>query len=240
MNLAKIAFVLLILSGCVGTTHTEMNIPDTSPVIQEAPAPPKAPVRPPAKPVRTTMTKPPAEVIQQNAPKTPAKPKTLVHSSPTVSKSAGLRGQSVLLWPRLIPSKNVDHLQPTAAALQARTRELIQEAIPGKTIDQRPSPERSCPQGGCEGIGVGVLLLHSGGGCAAIALLSGPGRSTTQLIPWAGSVQLKNNHLPFREPPESHISVRDFVPCDRLLQKLSAKEEDVVREIRTLYQSSQP
>ena len=88
-----------------------------------------------------------------------------------------------------------------------------------------------CPQAGCLGVSVGVLLLHNGQGCAAVALVGGPGRSAVRLIPWVGELSIKRDRVLFRAPPESEVSIRDFVPCVDLGASLAAEEETVAAAI---------
>ena len=74
---------------------------------------------------------------------------------------------------------------------------------------------------------MGVLLVHSRGGCAAVALIASPGKSAAHMVPWIGTVALKGQMVRFRAPPESEVIVRDFVPCDQLVSRLTERESDL-------------
>jgi hypothetical protein len=150
----------------------------------------------------------------------------------TVSTSGGVKGGAVVLWPRVIPSSQADALKPIAAQLQDQMEKLVKQTLPNAPIDKRPAPQRVCPQGGCEGLGVGVLLIHNQNGCAALGLLSSPGRTIISIHPWAGEVELKQTRVEFREPPESQVIVKDFVPCDQLLAHTQANEPNLLTEIK--------
>ena len=78
---------------------------------------------------------------------------------------------------------------------------------------------------------VGVLLTHGGGGCTVLALVSEPGTEPQRIVPWAGIVKLAKEEVPFREYPESQVTVRDSVPCTELLAALSKREAEVVKAI---------
>lgn len=147
-----------------------------------------------------------------------------------VSTSAGEPGGVVVLWPRVVTSGGGD--APEAAEVQRELRGIVERAADARAVDVRPEPQRVCPQGGCRGLAVGAVLLRSGTGCAAVATVSQPGETPTQLVAWAGDVQLRNHNVPFREPPEQHLSVRDFVPCEELTTALLAGEPAVAERVR--------
>lgn len=149
-----------------------------------------------------------------------------------VSASAGEAGGVVVLWPRIIPADAAGARTPQAAALQKKLTGVADVELMGWAQDVRPAPERVCPQAGCKGVSLGVLLVHKAEGCAAVALVSRPGRSAAQLVPWAGKVTVKRDFVPFREPPESEIVVHDFVPCGDLAAALSEKEPAVRAAVR--------
>ena len=157
---------------------------------------------------------------------------TKSRDDPRISRSRGVEGGVVLLWPRIIPGSDFELLEPQAAGLQARLRQMIVQTLPDAPIDTRPSPERVCPKAGCVGISVGVLLLHQEYGCAAIALIGEPGPTPIRLVHWAGRLRVKAERIPFRDYPESYITITDFVPCDQLLNVLNERELDVRNAIR--------
>ena len=154
--------------------------------------------------------------------------------APQISRSRGAEGGVVLLWPRIIPGSAAGESRALAAAVQARLRDMVEEALPGRAIDVRPDPERVCPQGGCEGLSVGALLLREDNGCAVVALIGGPGRAPTRMVPLAGRVRLHTPFVPFREPPESHVTITDFGPCSSLLDDFSAHRGEVEAALRAL------
>ena len=131
----------------------------------------------------------------------------------------------MVLWPRVIPASDAPSTRQAAAQVQAKLTQWVGEALADRAIDTRPEPERVCPQAGCQAMTVGALLVHSGGGCAVVGLISGPGRAPAHLIPWAGTVDLKQPSVPFREFPESQITIRDFQRCGALLEPMALGEE---------------
>lgn len=149
-----------------------------------------------------------------------------------VSASAGGTGDVTVLWPRIIPADPAGARTQQALALQKRLESVADVELMGWGQDVRPAPERVCPQAGCKGLALGVLLVHNGAGCAAVALVSQPGRAPTRLIPWVGELTLKRDMIPFREPPESEVIIRDFVPCTELAQRLSEREPAVKEAVR--------
>jgi len=137
--------------------------------------------------------------------------------APEIARTAGGGDAVVVLWPRIIPKSDAPELERAAALLQQRMRDVVARALPGHAIDVRPAPERVCPQGGCTGVNVGIVLAHSGtNGCAAVAVVSPPGRSPGQLYEWSGRVTFKSPVVPFRDPPESLLSIGDFASCATL------------------------
>jgi hypothetical protein len=206
-----LGILIFLLVGCTAAT-TRMS-PSTERASHEAPPKPSAnpPLRAPATP----------------APVVPAgsTPHDTFKPDVRVSKSGGERNGVTILWPRMIPSGATGHLNPQAIALQDHLTLLTETTLVGRPRDVRPSPERVCPQAGCRGISVGVLLVHTRGGCAAVALVTPPGRSASVLVPWIGRVTLKRDMVRFREPPESQVIIRDFVPCAELSAHLAAGDE---------------
>jgi hypothetical protein len=152
--------------------------------------------------------------------------------APEISRSVGQQGGFVLLWPRVLP-KGDAAARDYASRLQQQLRSIVEKASPGKPVDIRPDPERSCPREGCAATGVSFVFTRDGTSCAAVALVTRPGTSPTQLVPWIGKVRLKQTSVPFREPPEPQISVDDFVECSKLAEKASASEADLIAAIRS-------
>ena len=77
---------------------------------------------------------------------------------------------------------------------------------------------------------VGVLLARAGKGCAAAALISGPGTAPARIVPWIGSISTSRTSVPFREHPESAIDVKDYLPCTSVATAAGA-DDDVVKAI---------
>lgn len=148
--------------------------------------------------------------------------------APEISRSAGVRGGVVALWPRIIPRTATATSRELATAVQRYMVGLIRRTLPNRPIDIRPEPERVCRRAGCEAISVGVLLVRKNAGCVLIGLVSRPGQSPAALIPWLGEVQLKQRTAGFREPPESQVRVLDFAMCDQLPRQLSQKNEALI------------
>lgn len=121
-----------------------------------------------------------------------------------------------MLWTRVIPRSDDPLMATMAADMQAAVAKVVNRVLTGRPSDRRPSPERVCPRAGCVGVAVSALLLHRGGGCAAVLLVSAPGTPEQRLVPWVGGVTLKSPTVPFREAPEGAVSVTDFVKCDRV------------------------
>jgi len=144
---------------------------------------------------------------------------------PRVSTSAGEEGGFVVLWPRVVTAAGTEAFE--GGEVQAALRSIVERVAEGAPIDVRPEPERACPQSGCAGTAVGAVLLKSGSACAVVATVSRAGPTQSHLVTWVGEVELANHNVPFREPPEQHINVRDFLPCAELGTALSANEPDV-------------
>jgi len=138
-------------------------------------------------------------------------------------------GKLTVLWPRIIPSAQADASAELARAAQAEVIAVARRALAGREHDVRPQGERSCPEAGCEGGSVGVLVLRNGEACAAVALVGVPGRGRVRLAAWAGVVELKKYEVEFREPPESSVRVKDFVKCSELVAAMAKPNADVDR-----------
>ena len=160
--------------------------------------------------------------------------------APEISRSVGVQGGVVVLWPRVIPATDAPVPRNAAWAVQRHLAQRVAEALPGRPVDIRPEPERVCPQAGCQGVAVGALVVHHNLGCAVVALVSRPGRSDQVLVPWAGDVQLKQPRVPFREPPESHITVRDFQRCDALGAPLQQRSSQVASALQAAFETQGP
>jgi hypothetical protein len=154
---------------------------------------------------------------------------------PEVSRSRGSAETVVVLWPRIIPAGQAGVSRELAGAIQNHLRNLVSQALPGRAIDVRPEPERVCPQAGCLGPSVGVLFLRDENGCAVLALVSAPGQSSTQMVPWVGLVDARPENVPFRQPPESYVTVKDFsAPCSSVLGLLVDKDAEIIAAIRSV------
>lgn len=140
---------------------------------------------------------------------------------PRISASAGDPDGVLVLWPRVVPAEGADGVSAQAEAMQRALERIAARVLPDRRVEVRPSPERACPAAGCEAVSLGAVLLHSGGGgCAAAAFVSRPGRSPAHLIEWAGGASVRTTTVPFREPPESHLRVSDFGSCETLAAEL--------------------
>jgi hypothetical protein len=152
-------------------------------------------------------------------------------NAPEISRSVGVEGGVVLLWPRVPGARDADSSR-IALGIQRRLSTIIKRALPGRSVDVRPEPERVCPRSGCKAVAVGAVLSRSGNGCAVAALVSAPGESATRIVPWAGNMNLRSPTVPFRQPPEAVISVDDYQSCGALDGDLAAHEADVEAALR--------
>lgn len=146
--------------------------------------------------------------------------------SPEISRSRGEPNGIVLLYPRIIPSSERERLAGTARALQDRLHTMLKEAYPDRPIDVRPAPERVCMRTGCLAPSVGVLIAAQGDNCVAVAIVSDAGQSPQRLMPWAGLLTTALQ-VPFREPPESSLTIHEFVECDTLAEATLEREQRV-------------
>ncbi len=178
----------------------------------------------------TTRASQPAK--DEPATSKPDPPLDTSQMSPKISHSLGQDGGVLLLWPRIIPASDDPAIRSLASSLQGRMNAIIVRASGDRPLDVRPEPERVCPQAGCKATSAGVLLIHHGKGCAAVALIGEPGRSPIKLVPWGGFVTLKSPEVEFRDFPESHVTVGDFAPCDKLIDALFANEAAVEQALR--------
>jgi hypothetical protein len=141
--------------------------------------------------------------------------------APEISRSVGVPSGVVVLWPRIVltrqgPGKPDDATRELARSLQARVADLVKGAAPGKNVDVRPEPERVCPRKGCTAASVGILFAKAGEGCAAVALVSAPGTSPAKLVPWLGAARLTSDSVAFRQQAEEAVRVTDYSKCTSL------------------------
>ena len=153
---------------------------------------------------------------------------------PRISTSRGPEGGVVVLWPRVIPSATAARVSEQARSLQRTLRQIVARARPGVAIELRPEPQRACPQAGCLAIAVSLVLVHREDGCAAAVTVSPPGRVPGRLLAWSHGVQVRSASVPFRSPPESQLSVRDYRRCDSIVSELSQNTEAIEAAIRAV------
>ena len=146
---------------------------------------------------------------------------------PQISHSKGQAGGVVLLYPRIIPSSLAEENSPLASQIQQHVKTSIERALPGRPIDVRPRPERVCPQDGCDGMPINVLFNRNGNSCIVVALIGTPGSNPIKLMPWAGAVEFKSDTVPHRDPPENQVVIKDFVPCDAVIQAMTDNDSFV-------------
>lgn len=159
---------------------------------------------------------------------------------PEISHSKGVSGGVVVLWPRIIPAAIAEENTQLAAQVQAKVRQVVERALPGRPIDMRPKPERVCPKAGCDGVSVNVLFTRNSNACAAIAIINAPGTSPTKLMPWGGSVELKSDTIQFRDMPENFVKIKDYTPCDQLVASMAEADQFIEAAIRAAASSAAP
>lgn len=152
--------------------------------------------------------------------------------APEISRSAGVRGGVVVFWPRIIPRSETVSSRDMASAIQRRLVTLVDHELGDRMVDIRPEPERVCPKKGCQAMTAGALLIRKKSSCVVIGLFSRWGKAPSMLVPWVGEVKLKTNVVPFREPPESQVTVVDWVPCDEVEAQLGTAKEALVKALR--------
>ncbi len=162
------------------------------------------------------------------------------NDAPEISRSVGSANGIIVMWPRIVmsrsgPPKPDAETRAVAGKLQARLAELTRRGAAGKTVEVRPEPERVCPRSGCKAVSVGILLARSGKGCAAAALISGPGTGPARIVPWLAKVSTNRTSVPFREPPEQAVSVSDYVPCASVATA-AGSDEDVAKALSEVLQ----
>jgi hypothetical protein len=166
-------------------------------------------------------------------PQTPPPPPSAdTGDAPEISRSVGVQGGVVILWPRVAKSGDQASID-FAARIQSKLRTLVEKAVPGAPIDVRPEPERVCPKPkGCTAATVSAIVTRKGEACAVVALVSGAGASPQRLVPWAGATKMDALTVAFREPPEPHVKVSDYASCAKIDEELNAHEADVIAAIR--------
>lgn len=201
--------------------------PETTPTTEATEDQPVANTEPSA----STDQPQPATNADGVVPGSPDDPK---YRDKRVSSSAGVEGGVVILWPRIVPATIADENRQLTSSLQQHVRSLVEKTLPGRPLDIRPEPERVCPRTGCKGVSINILFHRNNTGCVAIALINAPGTSDTQMIPWAGGIEFKQGQtsVPFREPPESHVTVKDYALCTGLLETMKAQDAVVANALK--------
>lgn len=146
---------------------------------------------------------------------------------PRVSRSAGEEGGVVVLYPRVMGLP-----EDAPARLQAHMVALVRRIFPNRPIDVRPDPERVCPRDGCLGPSLGALLVAQNGTCATVAVIGNPGRGEHALIRWSGRLTVRDRVIPFREPPESHVTLQEATRCADLEAELAEEDYAVEEALR--------
>ena len=141
--------------------------------------------------------------------------------SPEVSRRAGWSGQVVILWTRTSPLPTDPIVMSLERGLQQRLEDIVANVAPEAPQNVRPEPERVCRKKGCRTVSVAATLMHQDDGCAAVAVITGAGPTQSAVVPWGGAIELSDEMLPFRSPPEELVTVNDFVPCTRFLENLN-------------------
>lgn len=152
-------------------------------------------------------------------------------NAPEISRSTGVRGGVVVLWPRVIPRSERESSRAVARAIQAKLVALVGDAVPGRPVDVRPEPERVCPRQGCKAMSAGALLIRKENKCVVLGLVSRWGKAPFTMIPWIGKVTLAKEVVPFREPPESEVTIVDWVPCDQVETQLGSARTALIRAL---------
>ena len=162
--------------------------------------------------------------------------------APEISHSKGVAGGIVVLYPRIIPTTIAAENAALATQIQAKMRAVAEKALPGRPIDVRPSPERVCPKTGCDGVSINVLFSRTSTACVTVAIINGPGVSTTKLIPWGGSVEFKTgtDTIQFRDMPENFVKIKDFQPCDQITTIMADQDQFIEAALRAAAGSAAP
>ncbi len=153
--------------------------------------------------------------------------------APEISRSVGVEGGVVIMWPRIIPRSERAGTRDLAASLRGHLRRLVEKRLPGRPIDMRPEPQRVCPRQGCKAVSVGALIIRDKQGCLVVALIGRPGKYPLRLVPWVGKMRLKEEWVTFRETPESRVQIIDYAKCSQVMSQLSERERYVLEAIQT-------
>lgn len=138
-----------------------------------------------------------------------------------------------MLWPRVLPREHGADIRDLAANMQQQLVALAKATFPGVRVTARPEPQRVCPQGGCDAVALGAVLVHTNGAtCAVSAFVAAPGRTARELVPWGDGVELKAARVPFRQPPEGALRVVDFQPCAGLASELARSSGPIIGALR--------
>lgn len=140
-----------------------------------------------------------------------------------VSHARGKKDGVVVLWPRVVPETTDPLVNQVASSVQQAVATTVSALVPAERTSVRPSPERVCPRDGCRAVSVTVMVGHQAGGCAAVALIGPPGPEAQRLVPLAGAIDLAGAGVPYRDRPEDHLVVREFVPCAELTGQLDTE-----------------
>ncbi len=216
-TLVQVALILVALLACNAgagprSDDTEAKRPE--------PVPPPDPVILAAEPAATAAQ---AQPVQEQ-------------DAPEISRSGGQTGGVVVLWPRIVLPQGSG--RPDAATrglagkVQAHLAGLARATAASRPVDVRPEPERVCARKGCKAVAVGALLARAGGGCAVIVTISAPGKSAATLVPASpGRIILSASTVPFREPVERVVRIKDYASCDKLPADLGLKDADVKKAL---------
>ncbi|MBK8994698.1 MAG: hypothetical protein IPM35_02960 [Myxococcales bacterium] len=225
VSLKQAGLLLLALLACNSSAQKPAEDPE--------PAPP--PQRTAAPIVQQEYTPPPATT--EPAPAATGAVAT-ESDAPEISRSAGVAGGAVVLWPRIVLPRDAGkpdlETLKLAARAQSRLADVARKVLGNVTVDMRPEPERVCPKQGCKGISLGLLFAKAGGGCSLFALVGAPGTSPQRIVPWSpGAVKLSQDSVGFREPAEKVVKVTDYAQCAKLPDDLAGKDSDVEAAIRS-------
>lgn len=219
---AALAPALLFLFS-LGACNSSTNQPADDPSPSGPPRPAPAPI------VQQTYTPGPASAGQDPAPQS--------NDAPEISRSAGVEGGAIVLWPRIVLPKDAGkpdlETLKLAAQVQSRLADVARKVLGNVKIDMRPEPERVCPKQGCKSVSLGILFAKASGGCSIMALVSAPGASPQRIVLWSpGLVKLSQDTVGFREPAERVVKVPDYGSCAALPGDLAGKDKDVEAAIR--------
>ena len=172
--------------------------------------------------VSTVRRKPlPEEQAEQKRPPGAAVHYDHAEDAPEISRGVGNSDAVVVLWPRIVPKNETKEVLELAGLVQSRL-ESIARAAGAKTVEKRPAPERVCPRpNGCQGPSLGAVVTVKDKACAVAVVVGPPGPSNLELFSLSGSMEFKSKAVPFREPPESSVTITEFAKCDELLKNLT-------------------